>query len=105
MTGARQLSWIEKVNAISDLDLCCDRKDYKCQKCRPSVFYKEPHNKANGIIESTKPMINSEPKMLAKYFKNHADPMAPKPLDALLPELQDSIAQPKKLHCESSPSD
>ena len=103
--GAHQLSWIEKVIPISDLDLCCKRKDSKCQKCRPSVVYKELHNKANGIIESTSPMIKSELKMLAKYFKNPADPLAPKPLDALLPELQNSIAQPKKPHCDPSPSD
>ena len=74
-------------------------------KCRPSVFYKESHNKGNDIIESTKPMINGEPKMLANYFENPADPMAPKPPDILLSELQDFIAQPKKLHCEPSPSD
>ena len=105
MMGTHRLSWIEKVIPLSELDLCCERKDSKCQKCRPSVVYKGPHNKASGVIESTSAMINSEPKMLAKYFKNPADPMAPKPPDALLPELQDSIAQPKKLRCESSPSD
>ena len=105
MTGAHQLSWIEKVIPISDLDFCCKRKDSKCQKCRPSVVYKELQNKANGVIESTNPMINSELKMLAKYFENPADSMVPKPPDALLPKLQDSIAQPKKLHCEPSPSD
>ena len=48
-------------------------------------------------------MINGEPKMLAKYFENPADPTAPKPPDALLPELHDSIAQPKKNHIVNHP--
>ena len=78
MMGACRLSQIEKVIPISDLDLCCERKDSKCQKCRPSVFYKELHNKTNGIIESTKPMINGEPKMLAKYFKKSCRPYGAK---------------------------